>query len=151
LTKFRDARKTLAKTHEIEKALDTSTGNVTASKLIPSLKRGKLTGELKDIAEFAEAFPKAAQNVIKMGSLPQTSPLDVASVSTLSMMAGHPGYMALLALRPIARKAALSKIVQKGLITQPNADSLLKSLSGNKALKLLPSAAVLAGSQSGRQ
>lgn len=116
LTEYRNARQILAKTHSIEKATDKATGNITASTLANELKKGKpLTGALKDIAEFAQAFPKAAQNISKMGSLPQTSPLDVASVSTLSMMAGHPGYMALLAVRPAVRKAVLSKLVQKGL------------------------------------
>lgn len=118
LTEYRNARQILAKTHSIEKATDKATGNITAATLANELKKGKpLTGALKDIAEFAQAFPKAAQNISKMGSLPQTSPLDVASVSTLSMMAGHPGYMALLAVRPAARKAVLSKLVQKRLTT----------------------------------
>ena len=154
LEDYRVARQTLAKAHSIEKAVDKSTGNINANKLVQELQKGKpLTGELKDIAEFAQAFPKAAQNISKMGSLPQTSPLDVASVSTLAMMAGHPGYMALLALRPTARKLALSKFIQSGL-TKKTADvagDVLIPYKNKQISKLLPSAAVLAGSQAGRQ
>jgi len=146
LESYRDARKTLAKTHSVSKAVDVSTGNINANKLVGELQKGKLKdGELKDIAEFAQAFPKAAQNISKMGSLPQTSPLDVASVSTISMMAGHPGYMALLALRPAARKAALSKYVQGGLIAAKKAPSKALAKTGKALSRGIPAAAQVLG------
>jgi Transglycosylase SLT domain len=124
LEDYRSARSTLAKTHDIEKAVDRSTGNVNANVLAKSLQKGRpLTGELKAIAEFAQAFPKAAQNISKMGSLPQTSPLDAHAIGGLSILTGNPGYAALLAMRPAARKAVLSKFVQSRLIGTTNAQS----------------------------
>lgn len=147
LEEYRTARQTLAKAHSIEKATDKATGNLNAGKLAAEMQKGKpMTGELKDIAEFAQAFPKAAQNISKMGSLPQTSPLDVASVSTIAMMAGHPGYMALLALRPAARKAALSKFVQNRLV--PKAAGLPSgkaALLAGKAVRAAPVAITQGG------
>ena len=117
LGNYRAARQTLAKTYSVEKAVDKATGNLNANKLASELQKGKpLSGELRDIAEFAQAFPKAAQNIAKMGSLPGTSPLDVNGVGLLSGLTGNPGFLALMALRPAARKAALSKFVQKGLV-----------------------------------
>lgn len=119
LGNYRAARQTLAKTYSVEKATDKATGNLNANKLAAELQKGKpLSGELRDIAEFAQAFPKAAQNIAKMGSLPGTSPLDVGGVGLLSGITGNPGFLALMALRPAARKAALSNYVQKGLVKQ---------------------------------
>jgi hypothetical protein len=144
LESYRGARQTLAKTHEVEKALDKATGNINANKLVGALQKGKpLSGELKDIAEFAQAFPKAAQNISKMGSLPQTSPLDVATVGTVSAMAGHPGYMALLALRPAARKLALSKMIQGGLAKEAAKAGSGKLAKGAASLALRSAPALI--------
>jgi hypothetical protein len=117
LSKFRDARQLIAKTYTIEKAANTTTGTVDAKKLAAQLQRGKpLSGELKSIAQFSQAFPKASQATEAMGSLPQLSPLDYAAgllggVSTT----GGLGAAAILA-RPALRAAALSSPVQNRLI-----------------------------------
>jgi hypothetical protein len=117
LNKFRDARQLIAKTYTIEKAANTTTGTIDAKKLAAQLQRGKpLSGELKSIAQFSQAFPKASQATEAMGSLPQLSPLDYAAgllggVSTT----GGLGAAAILA-RPALRAAALSSPVQNRLI-----------------------------------
>ncbi|WP_225785496.1 hypothetical protein [Xenophilus sp. Marseille-Q4582] len=118
LTGYRAARQTLAKVYDIEKALNPTTGNVDAAKLAAALKKGKpLSGTLREAAEFAQAFPKAVQTPERMGSLPGTSPLDWAAVGGIAAASGgNPLSFAGLAARPLARAAALSAPVQRGLV-----------------------------------
>lgn len=115
LADFRGARTTLAKLHDIEAALNPVTGNVDAAKLARSVKAGRpLTGELRQAGAFASAFPKAVQTVERMGSLPQTSPLDWAAAGiTAAATGGSPLSAAALAARPAARAAALSPLLQR--------------------------------------
>lgn len=120
LEAYRAARQTLAKTYDIEKAMNPASGNVDANKLAQLLKKGRpLTGDLRTIAEFSSAFPKATQTVERMGSLPQTSPLDWAAMGLGSAATGNPLMMAGVLARPAARSAVLSPMVQNRL-TQPN-------------------------------
>ncbi len=122
LTSYRDARTTLAKVYDVEKTLNTSTGNVDAQKVAKLFAKGRpLTGELKTIAEFAQAFPKAAQPTERMGSLPGVSPLDFATFGAISGASGSPGFMSGLLLRPAARNLALSPTIQRGLLAQQQA------------------------------
>jgi hypothetical protein len=119
LDNFRDARKLYAKTYTVEKALNPSTGTVDAKKLGSMLKRGKpLTGELKAAGEFANRFPKAAQPVEGIGSMPQTSPLDWFGAGGLSLASGNMLPMAGVLARPAARHYALSDFLQSRLANQ---------------------------------
>lgn len=116
LQNFRDARQLIAKTYSVENALNPASGNVDAAKLAAALKKGRpLSGELKQAAEFAGQFPKAAQTPEKMGSLPQVSPLDFSASALTSAATANPLYMAGVLARPAARKLALSGIVQNRL------------------------------------
>jgi hypothetical protein len=116
LNKFRDARQLIAKTYTIEKAANTTTGTIDAKKLAAQLQRGKpLSGELKSIAQFSQAFPKASQATEGMGSLPQFSPLDYFAGVLGGVSTGGIGAGAVLA-RPALRAAALSSPVQNRLI-----------------------------------
>ena len=117
LQDFREARQLIAKTYTVEKALNPSSGSVDARKLASQLNRGKpLSGGLKDAADFANRFPKAAQTVEGMGSLPQTSPLDWVPAGALSMATSNPLMMAGVAARPGARALTLSDLVQNRLV-----------------------------------
>lgn len=117
LKQFRDARTTIAKTYTAENALNPATGNIEASKLASRVQRGKPTsGGMQDIGNFALTFPKAAQSVERMGSLPQTSPLDWALGGGLSAVLGNPLAMASVLARPAARSMVLSSPVQNGLL-----------------------------------
>jgi hypothetical protein len=121
LERFREARTTLARVYDIEKGLNPVTGNVDAAVLARLLKKGRpLTGELKQIADFASAFPKATQVPERMGSLPQTSPLDwgAAAITAAATGAG-PLTVAALATRPALRVAALSGPVQRRAVAGP--------------------------------
>lgn len=116
LSKFRDARQLIAKTYTIEKAANTTTGTIDAKKLASQLQRGKpLSEELKSIAQFSQAFPKASQATEGMGSLPQLSPLDYFAGVVGGVSTGGVGAGAVLA-RPALRAAALSSPVQNRLI-----------------------------------
>lgn len=137
LDKFREARELIAKTYTVEKALNKSTGTVDAKKLADRLQAGKpMSGELKDIGEFAAQFPKATQVPEKMGSLPQFSPLDVASSAAtggLSYLTGNkeeagPLGLAALLMRPGARYAALSGPVQNRLVQKEAGKAIPQSV-----------------------
>lgn len=137
LDQFRDARKLIAKTYTVQRALNPVTGAVDAKNLAGQLKKGKpLSGELLDAAEFAARFPKAAQTVENMGSLPQTSPLDWALGVGTSVSSGNPLMLASVLARPAVRSAILGGPVQRGLTNQsPNALAAL--LSNQKAQQML--------------
>lgn len=128
LDKFREARQLIAKTYEVEKAMNVKTGSVNAQKLASRLQQGKpLTDELKQIAEFGLAFPKASQLSEKIGGTIGISPLDVATSGLTfggSLLSGEDkgssAFNAALALglRPAARKAVLSDFMQNRLVQQ---------------------------------
>lgn len=135
LSKFRDARQLIAKTYTIEKAANQTTGTIDAKKLAAQLQKGKpLSGELKSIAQFSQAFPKASQVTETMGSLTQISPLDLALGLIGGVGTGGAGAGVVLA-RPALRAAALSEPVQNRLI-QSTAQPFLTEQQKNLA-KLL--------------
>jgi hypothetical protein len=137
LTKFRDARQTIAKTYSVEDALNPKTGTVDAKKLAAQLRDKKpLTGELKEIGEFGAAFPKAAQPVEGMGSLTQISPLDFFATAGLGAAGASTGSLenALMAssiglIRPAFRSVALSQPIQQGLTKQQNVSPEARNLA----------------------
>lgn len=113
LSNFRNARQLIAKTYTIEKALNTSTGNVVASNLAAQLKRGKpLSGEIKTIAEVAQAFPKAVQPSEQIGSQLPLSPLDFAAALLGYGVTANPFAAAGLVARPATRSVILSQPYQ---------------------------------------
>ena len=148
LPALHDARIAIAKSHDIERALNDATGGVSLQKLAAALDSGRpLSGELETAAKFAKAFPKAAQDVPRMGSLPGTSPLDYVSAglyglggSTLSGDAGGWAAAAIPFMRPVVRNALLSRVGQNALIPQaayqtPASARLLESLAWNPGLR----------------
>jgi hypothetical protein len=137
LNGFRDARQLIAKTYSVEKAMNTTTGNVDAVKLASQLAKGKpLSGGIKTAAEFGHQFPKAAQTIERMGSLPQTSPLDWIPAASLSAATSNPLLMAGALARPAARSAALSPMIQNGLSKAPT-HQLQRLLSDPELLQML--------------
>lgn len=142
-----ESRKLIAKTYSVENALNSTTGNIDARKLARQLEKGKpLSGELKQVAEFAARFPKAAQTVEGMGSLPQTSPLDWATFGGIGAATANPLALLGVAARPMARAAVLSGPVQNRLAnpqTQNQLAELLSSPEGQQLLyRLAPQAAI---------
>lgn len=70
LQNLRDARQQIAKSYEVENALNNATGNVSARSLAKSFnKDAPLSGELATIGKFGAAFPKYTQPVEQMGTV----------------------------------------------------------------------------------
>jgi hypothetical protein len=141
-TRFNEARQLIAKTHSVEAALNESTGNVVASRLSSQLKRGKpLSGGVATVARFAQAFPKAAQ---EMTTSPGVSAVD-ALIGGAGAATVNPSLLALPVGRMGARSAVLSQPYQNAMTTPsylPN-NRLLEILRGGSTRASIP-AAVLA-------
>lgn len=60
------ARQRIAKTYDVERALNTSTGEVSARELSKLLEHGKLSGNLETAARFADAFPQYAREASRI-------------------------------------------------------------------------------------
>jgi hypothetical protein len=111
LKAFQDARALIAKTYTVGKALNTSTGDVSAQALAKALAKGKpLTSELRTIADAGQAFPKATQ---ALKEDPKTfSPLDMAMAAIKS----DPTALLTLGARPAARSLMLSGPMQRSAL-----------------------------------
>jgi hypothetical protein len=141
LTDFQDARQLIAKTYSVQKAMNPTTGSIDANKLAGQLAKGKpLSGELLDAAQFAQRFPKAAKVPEPTGGLPGTSPLDWAMGGGIAAATHNPLALIGVAARPLARKFALSDLVQNRLGTvPPNAQlSRLSDLLGQGSFRAAP-------------
>ena len=121
VAKYQAARQRIAKTYAAEKALDDSTGNISAIEYGKALKKGApLTGGARQVGEFAQQFPRSTQR-----GTAATGPtiFDAA----LGLIFGEPmvGQSALargaagLTARPLARSALSSPPLQS-IITSPN-------------------------------
>lgn len=136
LGEFRQARQLIAKTYTAEKALNQSAGSFNASKLATELAKGKpVSGEAKKVAEFAQAFPKAARLVLDSGSVRNTDVILGAGTAALSR---EPTYLLYPFARQAVRNALLSEPGQRVLTTpglQPHpslAMSLLYGIEGTR-------------------
>ena len=100
-----------------------------ATKLAAQLRKGKpLSGDMRTVAEFGEAFPKAAQ---ALKESPKTfSPLDFGAAGIAAMSSGgNPLSAAGLLARPFMRSALLSSPAQKGMLMRgPQLNLLERSL-----------------------
>ena len=115
---FRNARTLIAKTYTVENAIEPSTGKLVMSKIGKEYSKGKpLTGGLATIGKFAEAFPKAAQNV--NSSMPGLSPLDAAGALLGAAATGSPVGAALPLARPLTRAVILSDAWQNAMSKTP--------------------------------
>jgi hypothetical protein len=129
---FREARQLIAKTYSVEGSLNNATGNVSAGKLAGQLKKGRpLSGELKEIAEFSQAFPKAAQDI--NSSMPGISPLDFFGAGGLSAITGNPAAMATVLARPVTRSAILSSPFQATMGTPAYTNRIAEIMASQPA------------------
>lgn len=127
LNALRSARQLIAKTYSVENALNSSTGNIIASKLASQLSKGKpLSGELKLAAQFAQAFPKAAQQIIDSGSVRNTDLIVAGGTAALSQKYQ---YLLYPFLRQAVRAGMLSKAGQS-LATKGTAQIAPRAVMG---------------------
>lgn len=118
LAAFRAARERIAKSYSVEQALNESSGSVAANSLAKQFAKGKpLSGDLKTIAQTAQVYPKATQEITS--SMPGVSPLDYAAFGGISAALGNPGIMAGVLGRPLLREGLLSKPYQQ-FMTRPS-------------------------------
>ncbi len=148
LKAYRDARQTIAKTYTVEKALNAETGSVSATALARDLAKGRpLSNELKQIAQFATAFPKAAQALKEAPK--QISPLDFAVGVSGAASTGNPMMLGGLLARPAARSALLSGPVQRAALkpgfNQSMTSRVLPSLLDNDLFRVGAAPASIAG------
>lgn len=109
---LRDARQTIAKTYDIQDALNPATGNMDARVLGSKINKGKpLTGGLKDAGDAALAFPKAMMPSEKFGGAQAHTALD-----WLTLLASHGKTAGLSLARPAVRGALLSSPYQNALM-----------------------------------
>ena len=140
LKNYREARQLIAKTYTVKNALNPQTGSVDAGRLAKDLQRGKpLIGELRQIAEFSQAFPKATQALKEAPKA--TSPLDWAVGAMSGTATGNPLMLAGIAARPAVRSVLLSQPVQRAALNPGFAPSLasrtIPSMIDNNLFRML--------------
>jgi hypothetical protein len=112
LQEFQNARKLIAKTYTAEKTLNASTGNISGQKLSRELAKGRpLEGGMRDAAEFAQSFPKSAQEINA------TNPYSVVDAFVgLGGVVSNPAITAGVATRPVARSIILNPNYQRAFV-----------------------------------
>lgn len=140
---FQEARKQIAKTYTVQKALNPETGGVTAAKLAKDLEKGRpLSGELEQVARVSSAFPKATQMLKEAPG--STSPLDWLFAATAGM--GHPLGAASVLARPAAREAILSRPAQSMMMKPPGPPGPVRQLIDREGLTAIGRALPVLGS-----
>lgn len=133
---FINARKVIAKTYSIENALD-ATGNVSARKLASTLGKKPLTGELKQAAQFSQAYPQL-NNIGVHGGNGITLFDSLVGIGG-GVATGNPAVAALTLGRP-ALKAGLNSNAAGKLFGTPSYNSALLRIIGEsgKVAPVLP-------------
>lgn len=114
---YRKARVDIAKAWSAQDALNETTGTLSLREFGKMLDKGvPLSGNMRKAGEFARAFPKASQEVEKMGSLPGMSPLDYGAALVGGIggsVTGNPFLAVAPFARPVARAGILSGPYQR--------------------------------------
>ncbi len=155
---LRDARKQIAKTYTVERALNDATGTVNAKVIGKLYDKGKpLSDGLETVGRFASGFPSVAQAPQQMGS-----PAAHNLRSIASMLAGGGGMASLgpagiaaaaipFAVGPASRALMFRKGAQEALIdkapTIANAKKLAELLQNEELQQLVLRSAPIAGAQ----
>jgi hypothetical protein len=119
ITQFRDARKYIAKTFTVEKALNPQTGTVDAKKIAKQLDQGvPITNELALVGKYAKAFPKTTKVVAEAPA--PFSVLDLygsGAGAIADLFTGVPALSLLAPARLGARYGLMTPQAQKMLAT----------------------------------
>jgi hypothetical protein len=122
VTRFQNARTLIAKSHDIEAATNSATGEINARKIAQLGERRPLTGGLRTLADMGNAFPKATQLPSAFGGVEPLSVLDVMAAAapvTAGAVSGHLGTGtaagALALSRPLARAFTQSRPYQDAM------------------------------------
>jgi hypothetical protein len=118
LKSFRDARKLMAKTFTVQKALNSETGDVSAKVIAGELKKGKpLTDELLSIGKMGQLSPKNVQPMAY--NTPGASQLETFGSAGAALGTGNPWMLGIPFARASLRNTLLSKPVQ-GMMPSPS-------------------------------
>lgn len=128
LPALREARKKIAQTYTVERALNEATGSIDATVLGRLYNKGKpLSDGLETVGRFGSAFPTVAKLPEKVGS-PDTHNLRTVGSLMLGAIGGAgagPAGLAAAAIPylapPVARSVMFSKPMQRGLLNIPGA------------------------------
>lgn len=127
LDALKEARRQIAKSYTVEKALNTTTGDVSSAVLAKELAKGKpLSGELLTIGQVGQAFPKATQLLKEAPKA--VSPLDYMAGLLTGTASGNPMLAAATLVRPGARSMILSKPYQARMLENSYAPGLLDAV-----------------------
>jgi len=115
---FRNARTIIARTYDVEAALNNATGHVNPKVLSSMQDKGKrLGGGLEVAANTYKAFPRDMQTPEMIGSQPGISPLDVAGSAFIGG-SRRPELVGALMARPFVRSGIMSNQYQRAFGTQ---------------------------------
>lgn len=143
IPKLRDARKEIAKTYTVGRALNDASGTVDARVLGRMHEKGlPLSGGLEKAGKFASAFPSVAKSTQQVGS-PAAHNLKAFGAALMGgggFAALGPAGLAAAAVPfvapPVARSIMFSKAAQRGLVA-PQAQGGLLADTLDEALPLL--------------
>ncbi|MDO8703311.1 MAG: hypothetical protein Q7J84_00045 [Sulfuricaulis sp.] len=119
---LRKARTQIAKSYDVERALNVGSGDVSARLLGSALDKGRpLTGELATAGRFSEAFPTVTQNMAgkQAPGVSNTTAILSALLGGAGGATFGPGGVAAAAL-PLARGPARSLALQLGKSVKPD-------------------------------
>jgi len=119
IDQFRNARKYIAKTFTVEKALNPQTGVVDARKIAKQLDQGvPITDELALVGKYAKAFPKTTKVVAQAPAPFSALDLYGAGAGTgFDLMTGVPALSLLAPARIASRYGLMTQPVQRMLAT----------------------------------
>lgn len=142
---LRDARKAIAKTYTVGRALNDATGTVDARVLGRMSEKGlPLSDGLEVAGKFASAFPTITKSPMQVGS---PAAHNLKSIASMAM--GGSGLAALgpmgaaaaavpFVAPPVARSIMFSNAAQRGLLSQPSGPGLLRGLLSSTNKELAP-------------
>lgn len=140
---LKEARTKIAKSYEIERALNIGTGDISAPILGRAMDKGApMTGELATIAKFQQAFPSYMREGEKIPTpgVSKSEALAAALLASIGGAAGGPAGMvagALPLLSEPARKLALSKALQSTpKYTAPMTEKAMAQITPQRAAML---------------
>jgi hypothetical protein len=150
IDRLRDARQLIARTYDVERAMNLGDGNISAQIIGRMFDQGRpLTGELATIGKFAQAFPRVTRDasIVPPSGVSGTDAAmsavlglggATASGSTTGLLAAG-----LPLLRGPARRHLLSEKYQEMLLKQPSRYNVTIPQSSSLASSLMTGNVVL--------
>jgi hypothetical protein len=114
LDRFRDARRRIAQSYDVEDSLD-GAGNVDLQRLGKTYAKGRLSGDIATAGKFGKQFPKYAQVPAKRGSDLPASLVGTAAGGIVGGAHGAAGMAGALAGRMALQRATTSRLGQRAI------------------------------------